>query len=1196
MWDAITPLLGEPGVLDAWTPKQRGEVLLWGDAIAPYGLAVPQMKVNLTVGEYVRKTLLIKGDRHWQPTLMSAKSTEPTPFLKMPLTHERAFGGQDFALNPVGLGHNAMNRIEAGERVDLPNVEYPENPLLHPSQVPLPAGLMPFNMGWPHYGPGGTYDEAWSKYRFPAKPLDFNWQAYNVAPLDQRLPGYFQGTESIELTGLHPQHTQINTRIPDLTLRFFTRRKDSDTLEESSAVLDTLCLFPSVLCGVLIYRSSIELHHGDDLQHIASIMLACEHTGAPRSRAHYEEVFALRTGEDRGLYALSEYQLMPPFSEDNKLRLDARREEVRLEQVDERIKKDAWFAAYAAASVDFTLPKGFFKHADETDTDDIPIITDLDYELGNVDMAGLTASLEKLKVNMLTKADILQKDADIKLAKAERQTDLIREFQRTGDAAPLLAMAKEDGPTTPNPAIEATVSKLLSVAKRVETDPSWTIVQATLALNKQSQVDAIAQALKHADRMSPLDKAELIKAQLELESGIEKPWAADAKEFPELRVQFIDNLRQIAAALSGDTPPPLLPVKSLMPHPDAEAIFQSLGDIYRHSPPEKLADAAIALLSELPGTEAVNFAPMKMALDMAAKEQPDLLRKIGEGFTTPPDPKLLRKQMAASLDALPPESNVVQRIGALTPQFIKDGKVEWESYLTQMGVGDVPPPLPAAFTVKTPEETPEAHTLRRANALALGQPDVYRLGPDLPAETPEEIHARQLMDDFLNRDDPQATARSNADISEFLQASQDAIEQEGELNDKARNLVVDRMIAHTYAQPEAEIDFVKSKAHMDQMLALAYASPALGSGILRQVLPDSEKMFRDGRQSSPVPLIQRADITPEIALAVGAVVRQEAARRVSLAGRDLAGADLRGAQLAGIDLTGAFLEHANLTGADLTGALCEGAVFAGACLDGAKLHKAVLKKANFGEAQAIGADFSEAQLDDAMLYKADLSNADLRGASLGECNALHTRFTDARLDGSHCQQGLFVEADLSRASLHGAIWFKAQFIQAKLNGSQAHKADLKECLFAEVEATGCDFSGADLRSVIAVKSNFKNLLAVGVQATGSGWAQSELGGADFSRAQLAQTGFMDAKLDGVDFSHANLRRAMMLNASLRSSCFDGAQMYEASLRGADLTDATLRHANLHGVDLGNTNLERCDMSGTRRLQTHLEMPSANPQT
>lgn len=1191
MWAAITPLLGEQGALDAWTPKRQGEVLLWGDAVAPAGQEVPQMNVSLAVGEFVRKSLVIKGDRHWEPTLMSAKPSASNPFVSMPLTYERAFGGPDLAANPVGTGHDALRRLERGDFVALPNVEYPDNPVLHPSQAPLPAGFMPFNMDWPGYGPGGTYDNAWRRHLFPAKPLDFNWQAFNVAPLDQRVPGFFGGAESIELTGFHPQHARIASRIPALNLRFFTQRKSSEALIETPAVLDTLCLFPSSLCGVLLYRSEVELLHGDDLQHIASVMLACEKTDEPRTRAYYEEVFSLRTGEQRGLYALSDYQLMPAFSVADKRRLEARRDEVRQEQAGARLKKDAWFAAYAAASIDFKLPDSFFSHPDELDTVDIPIITDLDNELGNVDMAGLQAALDKLKANLLAKADLAKEGAAVELAKVDRLAETVQEFERTDDVAPLLALVKKDWPTEKNADTDATVSLLRSVADRLESDPAWSVAQATKAVGKPFEAKAIAQALKCGDQMSAFDKAELLKAQSALEQDESIFWAPD---MPEARVQFVDTLRQMAGSLSGDTDlAPETPTTLKSGLVSADQFLQSLGDIFCNGPADQVADASVAALRAMPGTAGVNFEPLKTALDLAAQEQPALLRQMGVSFTQPPDAAALRQQMVASMQDLPAEANVAKHVSGLAPQSVKDGIVDWDDFLNQLGVGELPPPMPVSFAAKPPDETSQAQALRRANSLALGEPGVFRLGPDLPAETPEEIQQRHFYDDLLKQDDPVERARSNSFTSVFLQAAEDAKQQEGELNETAQSLLIDRMTEHAYAQPPREFDPAKLKEESSKMLATSYAASTLGHSICREVLPESEKLFRRGRQAAPVALIERADITPEIALAVGAVVRQQAALGVGLAGRDLAGADLRGAKLAGVDLTGAFLEHANLAGADLTGALCEGAVFSGACLNGANFHGALLTKANFSEAQAVGANFSAARLHDANLQNADFSGADLSGASLGACKALYARFARTNLDRSDCQEAIFVEADLTGASLLGAVWFKAQFIQAKLNGIQARGADLQQCLFAEVEANGCDFSGADLRGVIAVKSRFLGLLAAGAQASGSGWAQSELVGADFSRAHLAQAGFMAAKLDGVDFSRANLRRAVLLNASLRGSCLDGAQMYESSLRGADLTFSSLRYANLHSADLGNTKLELCDLTGARCLQTLLDMPSAH---
>lgn len=1216
MWDSIIPVLGEQGGLDAWTAKRHGEVLLWGSAAASGGLAVTQMQVKLKLGEQISKTLQIHGDRHWQATLMSAKISPPATFVSMPLTYERSFGGQGYTANPIGIGYDALRRMQEGEHVTLPNIEYPGNPLLHPQQEPLPAALMPVSLSWPGYGPGGCYDDDWRKNRFPAVPLDYNWQAYNVAPFDQRIQGYFQGGEILELQGMHPEHAQIHSRLPALRMRFFTRRKNNMQLEESSSVLDSVCLFPSVLRGVLIFRSEITLPKGDDLQHIQAVMLACERVGEARPHEHYEEIFQLRTGEDKGLHALSDYQLMPAFSIADQLRLDARREEVRRETSDLNNKKDAWFAAFAAASVDFTLPDGFFKHDGRDELPVMPIITDLDYELGNVDLAALKNTVNAISDSLSAKAEVMFKDADIQFADLRRKAEILHTARRSGDLAPLSALTAESTALV-NPAMADMARTLNEVADRLEAESDWPLSQATQSLSKSFQNDAP----DHAKINDPL---------LAEDTEISTP--PDSVDSYESRTQAISIFRQIADAFTGETTSAsqasAKPDSTKMEHflqsmglgaatsqeiPDVSLFLQTLGETMRDAPAEDGVSALVAVLSSLPGSSAVDCETMKAGLTESLQNSPDLLKTIGHGLIEPPDSQMMCAQLAAQLnfkstkDAMSAisdetqranglelleqsERDIVKHLGALVPDAVNNGKLDFENFLSKMGVGDIPV-IPVAPLNIVAEESPALQALRRAKSLALGVPGVYRVGPELPPETPGEIHGRKLQDEFFQHEDPDANARSNAAISEFLQATQDA-HQHGEMNAMVRQTIADRMSSHVQTQPAA--DAVKEQIRAAKMLAMAGTSASMGHSIWRNMASEFEQMFRKGRQQAPVPMIECSDITSEIALVVGAVIRQQVAAGISLAGRDLAGADLRGAQLVGVDLTGAFLEHADLSGADLSGALCEGTVFTGACLAGAKFRGAQLKQANLGQVRATQADFYDSRMDGANLYQADFSGTDLRNVNLGNCNALQAKFVQARFDQSSSKDGIFIESDLSGSTLDGVIWEKAVFIKAKLNDSQAHEADLRECVFAEVEANECDFSGTDLRGVIAVQSNFINLLAVGVQAIGSGWAQSNLTGADFRRAELQQAGFMDARLDGADLSYANLHRAILLNASLRGSCLDGAQLFEASLRGADLSHASLRQANLHAADLDNATLDLCDMSGARRLQTNLEMPSACP--
>ncbi len=76
-------------------------VLLTGHAHAPAGRAVPSMSVRLGISRekpVIDKTLHVFGAR------AAANASTISPFQKMPLVYERAFGGAGVWENPVGVG------------------------------------------------------------------------------------------------------------------------------------------------------------------------------------------------------------------------------------------------------------------------------------------------------------------------------------------------------------------------------------------------------------------------------------------------------------------------------------------------------------------------------------------------------------------------------------------------------------------------------------------------------------------------------------------------------------------------------------------------------------------------------------------------------------------------------------------------------------------------------------------------------------------------------------------------------------------------------------------------------------------------------------------------------------------------------------------------------------------------------------
>lgn len=184
--------------------KPGAEILVNGSAHAPNGRPVAEMQVGLRLGA-VRKVLNVVGDRIYDAGGYSA----PAPFRTMPVIYERAYGGTlpDGRLdrrNPVGVGYHHARSADPAVRTQAPNVTYPGEPYLSPSDRPKPAGFGPLGRGWlPRLPLAGTYDQAWLDTQWPLPPKDFDPRYNLCAPADQHLPA-IQGGEPVTVIGMTP--------------------------------------------------------------------------------------------------------------------------------------------------------------------------------------------------------------------------------------------------------------------------------------------------------------------------------------------------------------------------------------------------------------------------------------------------------------------------------------------------------------------------------------------------------------------------------------------------------------------------------------------------------------------------------------------------------------------------------------------------------------------------------------------------------------------------------------------------------------------------------------------------------------------------------------------------------------------------------------------------------------------------------
>lgn len=140
------------------------EVIMLGAAYASRGRPTEQRRVSLSVGNE-RRSLAVFGDRVWEITRSGPRISRPTPFLRMPLTYDRAFGGsRDLYLdpdspvtvshsdNPLGRGFNPepyARALAAGLKLppgaptfdsqrQLPNIEDPQALIQNWDDAPRP--------------------------------------------------------------------------------------------------------------------------------------------------------------------------------------------------------------------------------------------------------------------------------------------------------------------------------------------------------------------------------------------------------------------------------------------------------------------------------------------------------------------------------------------------------------------------------------------------------------------------------------------------------------------------------------------------------------------------------------------------------------------------------------------------------------------------------------------------------------------------------------------------------------------------------------------------------------------------------------------------------------------------------------------------------------------------------------------------
>ncbi|KKB61299.1 hypothetical protein WM40_24000 [Robbsia andropogonis] len=331
-WPRVLASLPAGQVLDEVMPRQGAEVLLLGSAYAPGKQAVTGVDVLLRVDTVdgqpaIGKCLSVCGEREWRGALSKRRTGRAKPFLAMPITYARAFGGARNPINPVGCGSRESWFGKSGGA--MPNVAYAAGTVDARWRTSVPAGFGPIPViNQARRDKFGSYGRTWRRYDAPGFARDMDWSIFNMAPPDQWLPAPLQGGERYLLRNLHPQHAELTGMLPDLAARAFVTKLNEtpEAMREVLLVMDTIWFVPDHNLGIAIYHGTIEIDDSDALD-IGTLMVGYEYRDSPKSIGHYRDVMQLRLDPEVGrMHVFNESQLAPERSAAEQARRAAEQE------------------------------------------------------------------------------------------------------------------------------------------------------------------------------------------------------------------------------------------------------------------------------------------------------------------------------------------------------------------------------------------------------------------------------------------------------------------------------------------------------------------------------------------------------------------------------------------------------------------------------------------------------------------------------------------------------------------------------------------------------------------------------------------------------------------------------------------------------------------------------------------------------
>lgn len=1212
MWPFVQKELGKDAILDMAMPKPKGEYLVWGRCFTPDGTARGASQVTVRVGN-AEKMLYIFGDRIWKSAPMSEMIGQPAPFTEMPVTYSRAFGGTGFDRNPVGKGVSPLISPSGSEVHPLPNIEDPRRLMGSPSDRPDPAGLAPIDYTWPQRARKlGTYDNRWFQERWPFYPDDMDWTYFNAAPEDQQIEGFFNGTESFAIAGMHPKKHVLESRLPEIRHRLFVnqvedmKKPDGETVfKEIITHFDTVWLFPHAERGVLVARGIIEVKDDEALD-IPHLYIANEAlTEGPRSiEVYYEQFLKLI---DRSITidiapqmeeAKKEFTKLADMLKDLPLRISdsiaqglgqaPRSAKAPAEVAIESIARlDGSKTALVESEKELLAMKARYGHLMKIDT-------------GSFAAAAQRFDQAKQKLKTIPGiVDILKKE---KAGTIDRMKDKFREAFKGKDLTKIkdegvdfdaILDAYQDEPGDP---WRLSGMRFVEACRdRLQEDPEllgairgmgirpYTVKRSWVGINprelrfdrkdwglKELQKDGVPEPLvipaglviprfKGVDletiTIRPIFEKGVMLSGKQLVTGL-----ADGG-----RDTIVAGSSGTAMALSVTQGKPFVCVAD-----DLEALFlrQELGDfcaIIAMKPPFAELDKDTGKELKDAPQFLVTVYPDKLDKPRDLEMEPwEKLSAGAEPLNLPKGPNLFEAKNAGAdlwqwvADALHP--------GTAPPAESKPKDVD------VMKPGAIAELIPVIDVEEIYKKVKDQLTARMKPGL-----DMLAAKKSEGLETFRKEFAKQGLDldavlkDFKSPVAGEANPYSGAKKEYAKQLSrlrQDLVKQ-GRMTSEINQQLGD-------AEKKAQMTLSNAEKLFDE----GQASLAASTARLNAGKPDWAKKLLAKAGLDP------DDPAPLKPLTRGDVIDRHG-RGLSLASRNMAGIDLSNLDLSGGDFRRANLQKANLKGAKLDGADMTGAISGEADLSGASMIGANLSKGIFQKAKFPGADISGANLMQAMMSETDFTGANMTGAILVKTLLENAVLRNARMVDVSASEVYLLSADLTGADLSGADLTKSIFLKTTLHGANLSKSKIREAAFLEANGENVNFSGADMyNSRILNGSKMPGGNFTDTKADRVSWMKSDLSGSDFRGSTIERGLLQECDLSGCNFSRVKAKQARLTKSNLSDSDLTEINLFQGSLRKSKLVRTDLRRANLYGVEfyrtgVGETKLDGADLKMTK---------------